>query len=403
MGNIYGHWEDLIKFKGDIATLLFSGGLDSLYTAYQLKMHGIETHAILIDVGQEIPKQLLKLSQLLDIQLVTIDAKNELCDEYIKLGIMSNALYNNHFPISSSYTRPMFSKIVCEYAKGVNSSLIVHNSTPYQNSAMRFNLSIISNHPQANIFCPAIGEYVTRDEKRRVIEKELGILTSDYSKYSVDENLWCRVIENDVLEYTEIEIPNDVFKWTDMKDNLEDRYLELTFKGGLPYKINGKELMLRGIIENLNKILSSYGIGRYAGLEDSSFGIKNPEIREAPAAMLIHQSHLLLEEMILTSEELRIKSLLDREWTNLVVEGGWFSPLKLCIEESIKSFNQYINGTIKWKITKNNIFCVAKDSENSMSFSKFDSFISEFTPYSINSFFQQKAREMRIGLERNEG
>ncbi|CAM4261895.1 argininosuccinate synthase domain-containing protein [Bacillus manliponensis] len=402
MGNIYGEWKDLTNFKRNIATLLFSGGLDSLYTAYQLKLNDIETHAILIDVGQKIPKDLSKLAQLLDIHLVTIEAKDELCEEYVKLGIMSNALYNNHFPVSSSYTRPMFSKIVCEYAKEVNSSLIVHNSTPYQNSAMRFNLSIMANYPQANIFCPAIGEYVTREEKKRIIEKELGISVSDYSKYSVDENLWCRVIENDTLEYTEIEIPNDVFKWTSIRNNTKDCYLELTFKDGLPYKINGQELSLKEIIETLNDLLSGYGIGRYAGLEDSSFGVKNPEIREAPAAMLIHQSHLLLEEMILTDEELRVKSSLDREWTNLVVQGGWFSPLKFCIEESIKCFNKYINGKIKWKITKNNIFCVAKDSKNSMSFSKFDDFISEFSPYSINSFFQQKAREMRIGLERNE-
>ncbi|EJR73571.1 argininosuccinate synthase domain-containing protein [Bacillus cereus] len=402
MGNIYGEWKDLTRFKRNTATLLFSGGLDSLYTAYQLKMNDIETHAILIDVGQEIPKNLFNLSELLNIKLVIIDAKDELCEEYIKLGIMSNALYNNHFPISSSYTRPLFSKIVSEYAKKANSSLIVHNSTPYQNSAMRFNLSIMAKYPQANIFCPAIGEYVTREEKKIIIEKELGIYVSEYSKYSVDENLWCRVIENDTLECTEIEIANDVFKWTSNKNNMEDYYLELTFKNGLPYKINNQVLSLKEIINTLNSSLSGYGIGRYAGLEDSSFGVKNPEIREAPAAMLIHQSHLLLEEMILTDEELRVKSLLDREWTNLVVQGGWFSPLKSCMEESIKCFNKYINGQIKWKISENNIFCVAKDSKNSMSFSKFDNFINEFSPYSINSFFQQRAREMRIGLEREE-
>ncbi len=75
MGNIYGEWKDLTRFKRNTATLLFSGGLDSLYTAYQLKMNDIETHAILIDVGQEIPKDLFNLSELLNIKLVIIDAK----------------------------------------------------------------------------------------------------------------------------------------------------------------------------------------------------------------------------------------------------------------------------------------------------------------------------------------
>ncbi|SCM12064.1 ArgG [Bacillus wiedmannii] len=398
MSKIYGQFQELLPFKNEKAVLLFSGGLDSFYTAYELKKYDMDIHAVLIDVGQSISDEIMELSQKLELKLHIIDASEDLCNSYISHGIMAKALYNNHFPISSSYTRPLLAKLACEYAKEIGGSLIVHNSTPYQNSAMRFNLSIMANYPNVNIFCPAIGEYTTRADKAMILKKELGIDFPTSSKYSIDENLWCRVIENDTLEYTELEIRDNVFDWTNKIEEKETLYLDITFKNGIPSKINNDKRSLKEIVILLNDLLSDYKIGRYAGLEDSCFGVKNPEIREAPAAMLIHQSHLLLEEMVLTRDELRVKSYIDREWTNLVVGGGWFSPLKSCLDESIRAFNKSLNGTIKWKIKKGNVFCIAKTASNSLSFSNFGNFIDEFKPYSINSFFQQKARELRIGI-----
>lgn len=37
MSKIYGQFQELLPFKNEKAVLLFSGGLDSFYTAYELK------------------------------------------------------------------------------------------------------------------------------------------------------------------------------------------------------------------------------------------------------------------------------------------------------------------------------------------------------------------------------
>ncbi|MFP3514197.1 argininosuccinate synthase, partial [Peribacillus sp. SIMBA_075] len=77
------------------------------------------------------------------------------------------------------------------------------------------------------------------------MKKELGIDFPTSSKYSIDENLWCRVIENDTLEYIELEIRDNVFDWTNKIEEKETLYLDITFKNGIPSKINNDKRSLK--------------------------------------------------------------------------------------------------------------------------------------------------------------
>ncbi|MGB8955609.1 MAG: hypothetical protein WCC10_09555, partial [Tumebacillaceae bacterium] len=146
----------------------------------------------------------------------------------------------------------------------------------------------------------------------------------------------------------------------------------------------------------LNNRLGPFGIGRFVGLEDGSFGVKNPEIREAPAAAILHESHRILEEMILSPDELRIKKFLDQEWTYHVVIGGWYSPLKEHIEATISSFNRDLTGVVKWRVSPGQMLAIARESDRALYAASFPEFVSEFQPYTLNSFYTQMARRYRI-------
>ncbi|WJE50466.1 argininosuccinate synthase [Bacillus cereus] len=397
MKKILSTYDEIKGFKGEKAVLLFSGGLDSMYAAITLRQLGLEVYGLIADVGQSIRNENLLLASQKGIYLRKIDLKETLANQFISQGIQSNALYNQHFPLSSAYTRPAIANEAVKFAQEINSRIIIHSSTPFQNSATRFNLSIMALDPKLYIFCPAIGEYISREEKERFLENE-GIHFSKENKpvYSIDENIWARVIENDTIESPWIDLPKEgVFEWTVDPHKCKESPTEIsiTFELGLPKMLNGKPMDLLPMIQTLNQQLGQYGIGRYNGLEDGLFGVKNPEVREAPAAEFLHKSHLLLEEVILTKEELALKKVLDNKWTELVALGKWFSKIKEHLDASIQSFNQNISGTLKWRVYPGTLLCISKQSDHGLYSANVPRFVEEFQPYTLNSFYNQLGRE----------
>ncbi|MBU8772103.1 argininosuccinate synthase domain-containing protein [Cytobacillus oceanisediminis] len=398
MGKILQDSRELTKYKGQKVILLYSGGLDSMYAAYTLNKMGIKTFALTVDVGQKIPNDIEKNSKKLGIELRIIDVQSILCSEYLSYGIRFNALYNNNYPISSSYTRPLIAKEAVKLAEKINSQLIVHSATPMQNSASRFNLSILSLSQTIDIYCPAILDYTEREKKISVLNS-IGIeIPEDNLSYSIDENLWARVIESGTLETPELELHEDsLYEWTKNLNDSNEQPLEITisFKDGLPFKLNGIEMSLSDIIKTLNGQLGKLKVGRYSGFEENLFGTKSHEVREAPAAHLIHESHKLLEEMILSTNELKVKHFLDREWTDTVVKGGWFSKLKESLDSIAPSFSKDIVGDLKWKIDKGMCSCISINSPKGMYSAKYPDFVEEFRPFTLNSIYQQARRTHR--------
>lgn len=397
MSSVLLNPKDIDQYSGENVVLLFSGGLDSVFAAYQLVQRGLHVYALYVDVGQTAEADLEFLANQLGITVQRIDARYKLCEEFISKGIKANALSNGHYPISSSYTRPLIASEGVRFAREIGSRLIAHSATPLQNSTPRFNLSILALADEIDIYCPSILDFVPREQKAEILIKQ-GILVSiKDSLYSIDENLWARVIESGPLEDASNDI-QETSLFTGGNTSLAENdtcIFTLEFDQGLPYAVNGKESSLLEIIETLNNSLSKYGIGRYSGHEDTLFGMKSHELREAPAASIIHQSHQLLEEMILSTDELRMKHIMDCEWTRNVITGGWFSPLKSALECAIDFMNKDITGEIKWKVTKSSFFCLSKRAANSLTIPIYPNFYNEFQPYNLNSYYNQLVRHRR--------
>ncbi|POB09079.1 argininosuccinate synthase domain-containing protein [Sulfobacillus sp. hq2] len=384
------------------AVLLYSGGLDSLYTAQRLRDMDIAVTALTVNVGQSaLPSHEEVKSYGLD--LIVVDGRERLADEFLAAGIRANARYNGNFPLSSSFTRPLMAQEAVRLATERGHTLIVHSATPYQNTAARVNLSIFSLAPRLDLLCPGFGDYISREAKTQYLaDRGIAPPRTLHQTYSIDENLWARVIENDSLEDPAIDIPvESVFAWTRMEEK-PPIVVTIAFEQGQPVAVDGVPYPLSQLIDHLNQLLGPYGIGRFVGLEDGVFGVKNPELREAPAAHLILESHALLEEQILAREELRIKRTLDDEWTRHVCLGGWFSPLKQSLDLAIQNLNRPITGEVRWSVSHQGAFCLARRAPDSLHAGAIPTFPDEFQPYTLESFYRSLARQYRIGTVGNE-
>jgi len=186
--------------------------------------------------------------------------------------------------------------------------------------------------------------------------------------YSIDRNLWGVSIESGKLEDPWFEPKEDTYQVTKSVEKSPGKpcYLKIYFKGGIPKKINGKNLDGISIIKKLNEIGGKYSVGRSDLIENRLVGIKSREIYEAPAAAILMEAHKALEGLVLDRETAHFKEIIGLKYSRLIYDGLWFTPLKEAIDRFVSYTQKFVNGTVNIKLFKGNIFVVGRKSPNSL-------------------------------------
>ena len=329
--------------------LLFSGGLDSCHTLSLLKKKGWTVTTLTVGLGEPIPETLSVSKDLADNDIY-VYAEHEFCNEFLAEGIRCNATYYGGMPLSSTFTRPLIAKIAAKYAREQGINIIASNVTAFQNSFFRFAKSIEILAPGLSFFAPSIGSFCDRGTKINQLHPMLSpyFQNSPRGTYSIDENLWCRVVENGDIEYPERTLP--IFEIRGEPWEGEEEYIDIEFQYGLPVAINGKEMTISELVGLLNKKFSGHPASFFYGLEGNVFGVKNPEPRTSMAARLIHDSSNLLSQAILSTAELQLRSELSSRFALSAVEGGWFSSHQAVLRSALNEIARFINGVARWRI-----------------------------------------------------
>jgi argininosuccinate synthase len=181
--------------------------------------------------------------------------------------------------------------------------------------------------------------------------------------------MWCRSIASGGIDLT-TELPDSIWMWLTPPIKAPDNPITLTlsWQNGLPMALNGKQLPLDQIIEQLNIIGGANGIGKIDLFEDGIMGMKSREIYEAPAATILLKLHRDLEQFCLTKEEIQLKRQLDAQWANLVYHGEWFHPLKDAIDAFIATTQKVVQGEYTVELFKGNIDIRARSSSSGLFF-----------------------------------
>lgn len=364
--------------------LAFSGGLDtSVCVKYLQKLHNLEVITLIVDVGQdddfgEIQKT---SSELGSIDHVYVDAKEEFVNEYVTPAIKSNALYQQSYPLATAIARPLIAKKLVEIANKYDATSVAHGCTGKGNDQVRFDITIKSLNPNLGIIAPIRDLNLTRD-KEIDYAKENGIQVSEIAKkYSIDKNIWGRSIEGGTLEDLGNEPLEDAFEYVKF-NNYSVGSIELGFEKGVPISINGKVEKLPSLINKLNEIAGSFGIGIIDHIEDRVIGIKSREVYEAPAALIIICAHKDLEKLALTSHELRFKAVVEEQWSWLAYSGLWLDPLLSDLNQFVEKTQERVTGKIKIKMHNGYYRVIGRES-------KFSLYNNDTATYLSNSSFDQ--------------
>ena len=356
--------------------LAYSGGLDTTAIIPWLKEnYNFDVICVCIDCGQE--EELNHLEERAKYcgasKLYILDVNDEFAEEYIVPCVQAHAVYENKYLLGTSMARPLIAKKLVEIARKEGATTICHGATGKGNDQIRFELGIKALAPDLRIIAAWRSDKWNMDSRESEIAfcKKHGIdlpFSAD-SSYSRDRNLWHISHEGLELEDPTL-MPNYdhllVMSVTPQKAPDEVTYVSMTFEGGVPKTLNGKEMKVADIIRALNKLGGENGIGIVDIVENRVVGMKSRGVYETPGGTILMEAHQQLEELVLDRKTYEVKDEIGHKFASLVYEGKWFSPLREAEQAFIEATQKYVTGEVKFGLYKGNIIKAGTSSPYSL-------------------------------------
>lgn len=346
--------------------MAYSGGLDTSVCVKILReKYGYDVVTVSVNVGIDEAEldEARKKAEKLGAHHYSIDAKKEFASDFIFPAIRANAQYEG-YPLSTALARPLIARKVVEIALDEKASALAHGATGKGNDQFRFETVFRTMAPELKIIAPVRELNLTRDESIAYAKKH-DIPIGAEKPFSVDENLWGRSIEGGELENPSSTAPNEIFQWTQVTKK-EPHVIDIRFEKGVPVSLNEEDHEPHVLIDELNRLAGSHGIGRIDIIEDRILGLKARENYECPAATVLLAAHRDLERLVLTRRELRFKESVDSVWSELIYEGLWNEPLRSDLQGFIDKTQERVNGSVKLELGNMALRILARSSSNAL-------------------------------------
>lgn len=324
-----------------------------------------------VDVGEgkDLNATQAKAIQVGATKSYRIDAKDRFAKEFITPALKANALYEGKYPLASALSRPLIAQLLVEVAAQEGAVAVAHGCTGKGNDQVRFEVSINALSPNLKVVAPVREWGFTRDDEiRYAAEHNVPVPVNLDNPFSIDANLWGRAIECGVLEDPWQAAPEGAFEWTVDAEKAPDAAEEIVigFEQGVPVSLNGQAMPLAALIGTLNQVCGKHGVGRIDHVENRLVGIKSREVYESPAGRVLIMAHQELEHLTLTREVLQYKMGLELEYSKLIYNGLWFSPLKKAFDAFIDQTQDHVTGEVRVKLYKGNAQVTGRQSPFSL-------------------------------------
>ncbi|NSW73477.1 argininosuccinate synthase [bacterium] len=353
--------------------LAYSGGLDTSVILHWLKKeYNAEVIAYIADLGQgEDLKVAAKKARKVGASKVYIeDLKNEFIKDFIFPMIQSSALYEGTYLLGTSIARPLISKRQIEIAKKENAFAVSHGSTGKGNDQVRFELSYKALNPKIEIIAPwRIWDLKSREDCINYAKKnKIPIPITKSKPYSCDRNIYHVSYEGGILEDPWNEPPDDMFETVRplSKTLSKPQKITLSFKDGIPHKLNQKKISPINLFKNLNLIAGKHGIGVVDIVENRFVGMKSRGVYETPAGTVLNLAHRAIESLTMDREVMHIRDSLIPKVSQLIYNGFWYSPEMNSILAFVNETQKNVTGDVKILLYKGNVRILGRRSNYSL-------------------------------------
>lgn len=379
--------------------LAYSGGLDtSIIIPWLKENYGYEVIAMAGDVGQgeELEPLHEKAMKTGASKLYIEDLQEEFITDFIYPTLKANAVYEGKYLLGTSFARPIIAKRMVEIALKEGCTAICHGATGKGNDQVRFELTVKALAPHLKIIAPwRIWDIKSREDAIDYAEaRNIPIPVTKKDNYSMDRNLWHLSHEGSDLEDPWNEPQYDkILKLMVSPEKAPDvpAYVEIYFEKGIPKKVNGVEYSPIELMDTLNNIAGTNGVGIIDMVENRLVGMKSRGVYETPGGTVLYAAHRELELLCLDRDTLHYKDIVAQRFAELVYFGQWYTPLRESLSAFVDKTQETVTGTVRMKLYKGNCMPAGAKSDYSL-------YNEAIATFSKDEVYNQKDAEGFINL-----
>ncbi len=336
------------------ALLAFSGGLDTTFCVLWLREQGWRVSTVTVDTGGFSPEELARIEatskSLGAEQHITVDAREELFQGYLRFLVFGNVLRGGLYPLSVSAERVCQATRVVSVARELGVDALAHGSTGAGNDQVRFDVAFRALAPDLQLITPIRDLALSRDAEMDFLASNGVVMPEKLRSYSINEGLWGTSVGGKETHDPWLELPEEAYPGGVVDGIKAPSELVIGFNKGVPSNLDGVPLAPVALVAQLNELGKAYGIGRGVHLGDTILGIKGRVGFEAPAPHLLLGAHRELEKLVLTGKQLFWKESLGNLYGSLLHEGHFFDPLARDLEAFLESSQASVTGEVRLRL-----------------------------------------------------
>ncbi|ETF00285.1 argininosuccinate synthase [Advenella kashmirensis W13003] len=391
--------------------LAYSGGLDtSVILKWLQDTYQCEVITFTADIGQgEELEPARRKAEKFGIKPENIfidDLREEFVRDFVFPMFRANAVYEGEYLLGTSIARPLIAKRQIEIANQVGADAVSHGATGKGNDQVRFELGYYALNPAIKVIAPWREWDLLSREKLLAYAEKAGIEIDMKHKnggapYSMDANLLHISFEGRHLEDPKAEAEESMWRWTVSPEQAPDtaEYVDLEYERGDIVGINGEKLTPAQVLTKLNELGGKHGIGRLDLVENRYVGMKSRGCYETPGGTIMLRGHRAIESITLDREVAHLKDDLMPRYAALVYNGYWWSPERKALQVLIDYSQEHVNGWVRLKLYKGNVYTVARDSKDTLfdkTIATFDDDGGAYNQADAGGFIKLNALRMRI-------
>ncbi len=353
--------------------LAYSGGLDtSIIIPWLKENYACDVIAMIGDVGQREDLEAAQRKALATGASAAYveDLREEFITGYIWPTLRAGAVYEYKYLLGTSFARPVLAKRQAELALKLGADAVAHGCTGKGNDQVRFELAYKALAPGLKIIAPWREWKIASREDAIAYARahKVPIEQSTTNIYSRDRNIWHLSHEGGRLEDPANAPEEAMWQWVVAPERAPDApaEVEIGFEAGTPVAVNGEQLAAVALLEKLNAVAATHGVGRMDLVENRLVGIKSRGAYETPGGTLLVTAHRELEALCLDRETAHFQQQLALRYAELVYYGLWFTPLREALDAFFRSAQQRVTGAIGLKLHKGIVSVVKRCSPESL-------------------------------------
>lgn len=353
--------------------LAYSGGLDTSFCVPWLKeTYGRDVITVTVNTGgidaqaeADLRDRAMALGAL-DHEI--LDCRQRFFDDVLRYLIAGNVYRGHAYPLCVGAERGVQAAALATLAKERNAATVAHGCTAAGNDQVRFEVALRTLNPGLEVLAPVRDNSWVREEQLAFLRERGLPLPAQGSAYSVNRGLWGITIGGQETLTSASSIPEDawVLSAGAFSKPQDASSHTLSFDKGIPVALDGRKLAAVALIEALEVLAGSFGIGRGIHLGDTVLGTKGRVAFEAPAAVTLITAHRELEKLVLSAHQSRIKDSVAAVYGDMIHEGRQLDLAARDMEALLASSQQRVSGDVHFTLRPGNLFVTGVESRHSL-------------------------------------